>query len=292
MSNSLVQKFSKEIATIVLGVIIPLALMFQAYSVLQKLNLRIQEKKDSPTLAATFTEFKKNLTYGNDYLLITKLHAEQVNLEVMTNKQVMKIAIINIGFAVMSVGIMFLLLGISETGNSQPSIRDVALKSEPVAEKPSSKDTINSGDLTVKENASSKSPTSEPNETENKNSKPTQPEANAMQIAGEAKGVKFDIKTGSTGIAVFLLGALMATGGGLIPNEYHTGNIPGYFSHDPLQNQNLAKQGSNSLSEREQQMIKNFNICKSNFSDSHELAYCFTNKYLNEYSEVKQNEKK
>lgn len=49
---------------------------------------------------------------------------------------------------------------------------------------------------------------------------------------GEAKiaapGITFDVKTGSTGAYVFVIGALMATVGGSLPNKYQGSTIPVY----------------------------------------------------------------
>ena len=41
--------------------------------------------------------------------------------------------------------------------------------------------------------------------------------------------IQFDFKTGSTGVVVFVVGALMATAGGVLKNDYSTVPIPSFF---------------------------------------------------------------
>ena len=81
----------------------------------------------------------------------------------MINKQIMKVTIMQIGFAVISVGMMFIVLGINDGGASG---------------------------------------------------------------GAEVSGFKFDFKSGSTGVVVFVVGALMATAGGVLKNDYNTVPIP------------------------------------------------------------------
>lgn len=93
----------------------------------------------------------------------------------MINKQVMKTSIINIGFAVMSIGLMLLVLGIESGG------------------------------------------------------------AEASAAVNE---LEFNLKTGSTGVAIFVVGAIMATLGGVLKNDYQTSQIPNY-EHVSLPNIDL-----------------------------------------------------
>ncbi|CUI91511.1 Uncharacterised protein [Achromobacter aegrifaciens] len=43
-----------------------------------------------------------------------------------------------------------------------------------------------------------------------------------------ATDLKFDFKTGSTGLATFVIGALMAAAGGLLKNDYSTVGVPSF----------------------------------------------------------------
>lgn len=49
------------------------------------------------------------------------------------------------------------------------------------------------------------------------------------QAGAEAPGIKFDFKSGSAGVVVFLVGAAMATAGGALKNEYSTVPSPNYL---------------------------------------------------------------
>jgi hypothetical protein len=104
----------------------------------------------------------------------------------MTNKQVMKVSVMQIGFSVISIGMMLIVLGINSGG---------------------------------------------------------------VKGAVEGAGLKFDFKTGSTGVAVFLVGAVMATAGGVLKNKYKTGVIPKYISEDS--------------SKESEETIAAYNECKS-----------------------------
>lgn len=50
------------------------------------------------------------------------------------------------------------------------------------------------------------------------------------ELSAETAGTKIDFKTASTGLAAFLIGAGMAYGAGMIPNEYKTVGVPTYGS--------------------------------------------------------------
>ena len=77
----------------------------------------------------------------------------------------------------------------------------------------------------------------------------------------EASGVKVDFKTASTGVLVFVVGATMATLGGILRNEYQTVGIPGYGAGDPKAAESLAR----------------FKSCREQHAD--ELADCFAQGY-------------
>lgn len=123
-------------------------------------------------LVKNLEDAKEHLTGANDYALFSLLYVEHANQKTMINKQVMKSTIVNIGFAVISVGMLLIILGIrDETGSGQ-----------------------------------------------------------GAQAGGEVGGIKFDFTTGSTGVAMFMVGAIMATIGGVLKNEYTTSTIPNYES--------------------------------------------------------------
>ena len=112
-----------------------------------------------------FNNKHERLKHGNDYAIVALADSERANLAVMKNKQMMKMVIIYIGFAVMSFAMMFIILGFTD--------------------------------------------------------KP-------LSATGDGLGVKLDLKFGSIGAAVFVIGAAMSAGGGLLPNEYKVVGLPGF----------------------------------------------------------------
>jgi hypothetical protein len=157
---------ARSLALFVFGVIVPTALLFQAYSGLNTLGDRVSRSVTDTSAAQTFSTARQSLHDANDYALYSVIAAERTNQLVVTNKQIMKISVMQIGFAVASLGIMFVVLGFSD-GGAQGSM--------------------------------------------------------------DAAGFKFDFKTGSTGAVVFVIGAAMATAGGVMRNDYQTVPIPGYI---------------------------------------------------------------
>lgn len=156
---------ARQIAVVSLGVIIPIALLTQAYLGLSSLVSTVSYEQKHHNVNELFLQVKKSINNVNDYAFISLLYSENANLKTMTNKQVMKISIMQIGFSVLSVGMMFIVLGIRDGGAE--------------------------GGL-------------------------------------DAGALKFDFKTGSTGVLVFVMGSLMATAGGVLKNDYETVPLPGY----------------------------------------------------------------
>lgn len=156
---------AKQFVIVALGVVIPIFLLMQAYAGLSSLATDVGYVRKSENVSELFLSAKKSINNVNDYALLSLLYAEHANQKTMLNKQVMKVSIMQIGFAVLSVGMMFIVLGIKEGGAE--------------------------GGIGIGE-------------------------------------IKFDFKTGSTGLVVFVIGALMATAGGVLKNDYDTVPIPGY----------------------------------------------------------------
>ncbi|CAH1202628.1 conserved membrane hypothetical protein [Candidatus Nitrotoga sp. BS] len=156
---------ARNAAILLFGVIVPLVILAQAYVGLASLSTNINNTKTSDDLVHTLSTVKKSLSNGNDYALFSLLYTENANQKTMINKQIMKVTIMQIGFAVSSVGMMLILLGFNDGGASGTA---------------------------------------------------------------EVSGMKFDFKSGSTGVVAFLAGALMATAGGVLKNDYATVPIPEY----------------------------------------------------------------
>jgi len=153
----------RTIAIIVLGILVPVFVLVQAYLGLSKLSDVVSGDVKAARPAQVLADVQPHLRTGNDYALFSVIAAEHTNEVVVTNKQVMKTVTMQLGFAVVSLGLMLTILGINDGG------------------------------------------------------------ANG---SGDFQGLKFDFKTGSTGVVVFVVGAAMAAAGGLLKNEYNTVPIP------------------------------------------------------------------
>lgn len=157
------RQFARSIAILLFGIIVPLALMFQAYTGISQIDAAVGGGIASESTAETLAKARETLRDGNDYSLFAMLSAERVNHSVVISKQRMKIVVMQIGFAVASIGLMFIMLGINDGGGA---------------------------------------------------------------VTGQGGGIGIDFKTGSTGALVFVVGAAMATAGGVLKNEYHTADVP------------------------------------------------------------------
>jgi len=159
------KNLARHIVVLLFGVVVPLLILAQAYIGLVSLEEGVGYRSTHDDLVRTLSTAKKTLENGNDYALFSLLYTEHANQKTMVNKQIMKVAIMQIGFSVTSIGMMLIILGFSDGGISG---------------------------------------------------------------AAEVSGIKFDFKSGSTGVVVFLAGALMATAGGVLKNDYNTVPIPEY----------------------------------------------------------------
>jgi len=156
---------ARQASIVIFGVIFPVYVLFQAYQGVAGLQNNVSYNKTLTQLVADFADAKKNIDSVNDYALFSLMYVEHGNQKTMINKQTMKAAIVHIGFAVMSIGMMLLILGINNGG---------------------------------------------------------------IEGSAGTENLKFDFKTGSTGIAVFVIGSVMATVGGILKNEYSSSTIPMY----------------------------------------------------------------
>lgn len=162
---------SKAVAVLLLGLILPFALCLQAYQAAGKLTGSFDAATDLKALSEALPPPVKNFRSANDYATLALVYLESSNQRAMLGKQRMKVVIIHIGFAVISVGLLLVVLGIDGGGIDAVG-------------------------------------------------------------GGKDRGVSVSIRAASSGVAVFLLGALLAGGGGLLPNTYRTPDIPGFGGID------------------------------------------------------------
>ncbi len=155
------------IAVVGLGVVFPVLILAQAYLGLASLARNIDRSLSQNEVVAVFRQVQPLVKSPNDYALYSEMFAENVNQIIITNKQIIKVVVIEIGFAAMSLGLMFVLLGFNDGGGE----------------------------------------------------------------GGVSWGeIRIDFKTASTGALVFLVGAVMATAGGVLKNEYKSVPLPEYIA--------------------------------------------------------------
>ena len=112
----MVQTISRSLAIVIFGVVLPIFLLVQAYVGLSKAETLVRSSVAGKSAAESFADARRNLHDANDYALYSVIAAERTNQIVVTNKQVMKIAVMQIGLAVVSLGIMFVVLGFRDGG--------------------------------------------------------------------------------------------------------------------------------------------------------------------------------
>jgi len=161
---------TRWIALVLLGLICPLAMLAQAFIATDRLGRSLEGRTTLSGFHSALPQAVTKFDRPDAYRYASLLFLEASNQEVVLHKQQTKIAVMNIGFAVMCLGLSCILFGFDGGG-----------------------------------------------------------------IAGEAEvaSKKFKIQTASSGVAMFLLGSMLAAGGGLLANEYQTAGAPGYSDFAP-----------------------------------------------------------
>ena len=213
-------KYIQYFAVAVFGIAIPVYLMGSVITNVSAVNQEISYAGSLDSTIKSFSEAKDHLQTPNDYALLAMLSAESANQKTMINKQIMKVIVIQIGFAVISIGMLFVVLGFNEGGA----------------------------------------------------------EGNA------SNGVlSFNFKTGSSGLAAIIVGAAMATLGGVLNNAFSTVQVP-TFSGQASVPVVLETDGSVSI------VVEAFKACDSAFKDLHgenkvsQIKLCITPKLKEVYA--------
>lgn len=158
----------KLLATLILGFIFPIALIYQSYIGMQTLTSDFKATSKTESMIGEVQQLKQLIHNSNDYKFASLVFLENKNFEVMKRKQIMKVTVIQLGYAMMSIGLMLIMLGFED-----------------------------------KEHA----------------------------ISGGWDSFKLDFKTGSTGALVVVIGAVMATLGGVLKNDYSNNPLPPYETY-------------------------------------------------------------
>lgn len=95
----------------IFGVAAPLVLLGLAAFLMWSIGPEVRAGLDPRAGVTAYEQLRPVLGGPEDYTLAAYLYAEAANKQVMLTKQVMKVVVIHIGFAVASVGIMLVMLG-------------------------------------------------------------------------------------------------------------------------------------------------------------------------------------
>lgn len=186
------------------GMVIPVILLINAFLGVKQLSNQINLGENASGLIQQFDIARKSIKNINDYALFSLMYIENVGQKTILSKQLMKIVIIHIGFATMSIGIMLIILGINQGG---------------------------------------------------------------IDGLSELSVLKFDFKTGSTGVVVFVVGSIMALAGAIYPNKYVTSQIPVYSQLIPNATE-LEK-----VKKLHIKSVNAYNLCMKNYPE--ESKKCF-----------------
>lgn len=158
---------TRLIAIAMFGLLLPLFIALRVDSRIDSAEDFVTQAASSSFIIEQFERSPGKFRSPNDYALVALADSERANLAVMLNKQVMKLVVIYMGFAVMSFAMMFIVLGFTDA---------------------------------------------------------------PVLASGSGAGFALNLQFGSIGAAVFVLGAAMAAGGGLLRNEYRTVGLPRFAS--------------------------------------------------------------
>lgn len=153
-------------AILIFGLFFPLFIALGVSGRIEHAEQFVVKATNNSYIMEQFEKHPDRFRSGNDYALIALADSERANLAVMINKQVMKLVVVYMGFAVMSFAMMFIVLGFTDA---------------------------------------------------------------PVSASGTVSGMAFSLQFGSIGAAVFVLGAAMAAGGGLLRNDYRTVGLPAFL---------------------------------------------------------------
>lgn len=112
----LIKLYAKHLSILLLGIVVPLAVLGLAFKNVSALSTSISYTSPPESTAHLLKEAKNTIKEVNDYYLFSLIYTEHANQKTMINKQTMKVSIMQIGFAVISIGMMFIVLGIDAGG--------------------------------------------------------------------------------------------------------------------------------------------------------------------------------
>lgn len=112
--NSFFLKALRIIAVAVFGVALPLVIARGVDSRIDHAQKIVTEQATRSYIIDEIHRAGWKERSGNDYALLAFADSERANLAVMVNKQIMKLVVIYMGFAVMSFAMMFVVMGFTD----------------------------------------------------------------------------------------------------------------------------------------------------------------------------------
>jgi hypothetical protein len=109
---------ARGVAILVFACIVPAGLLFQAHKSTSGMIEVLSSQSRMSAMLQALPPSVQALKSPADYALYTTVFVEMSNQSVMLNKQYLKTATIQIGFAICSIGLLMLLLGFSASGVS------------------------------------------------------------------------------------------------------------------------------------------------------------------------------
>jgi hypothetical protein len=106
----------KRLTILLFGVVFPVIVLFQAYQALGTLRKDIKEDINVVQMFSDFKKLTTESTIADDYALFSVMYVEQSNKQSIISKQLLKVVIMQVGFSVISIGLMFIILGINDGG--------------------------------------------------------------------------------------------------------------------------------------------------------------------------------
>ena len=105
----------RALAIPILGLLVPIVLLFQAYLSMSRLDQAITKDNEIGNIAKSLPEVIRRFDSPNDYAILAVGYLEASNALAVVNRQRAKVAAMHIGFAVISLGLLLILTGV-ETG--------------------------------------------------------------------------------------------------------------------------------------------------------------------------------
>jgi hypothetical protein len=103
-------------AFLLLGLLLPGLLLFQAHQAMGRMSDVAGDGNDLVTVLKSLPPQVQRLQTQNDYALLSIAMVEASNQRTMLTKQRMKMSVMHIGFAVISLGLMMLVMGLEAGG--------------------------------------------------------------------------------------------------------------------------------------------------------------------------------